>query len=38
MDYPNLYSEERGHWIWYLVGSVDPRQFVDLATEQWEYR
>ena len=34
--YPYLYSSNDGAWLWYEVGSTNPRWFCNLKTSKWE--
>ena len=34
--YPYMYRFSDGAWLWYLKGSDNPRQFFNMATQQWE--
>lgn len=36
MVYPSMYRFSDNAWIWYQMGSKDPRWFNKLATNEWE--
>ena len=33
--YPYIYRSSDGHWLWYSVGSDNPRWFYDFTTASW---
>jgi len=33
-SYPAMYAMDRDGWVWYRIGTSNPRQFVDLTTEE----